>query len=307
MVAKLFAGKFTRAERIRQRRHINLEDAALTEATKVRYYSALKKILPTLENCQHLSALDDDVCEWIHSMWESGEPLLTIGDALSAMHFFQPWTKRQVPHSWKLFSVWRRLEIPCRAPPLTEELVFTMAGFALQRADLEMAAVLTLSFHCLLRTGEALSVRLEDLLLGDQSGICRLHNTKSGRRVSADEAISITDFRVLEILKSLQLVRQSKHLNNIPLWSRSASQFRILFRALTQKIGVDHHNFRPYSLRRGGATALFQATNSMESALVRGHWSSARVAKIYISDGLSHLPRLRMSHFTQSMIAKYAL
>eukprot|EP00438_Fugacium_kawagutii_P035013 Skav208029 [mRNA] locus=scaffold2714:526222:528848:- [translate_table: standard] len=294
-------------ERIRQRRHINLDDAALTEATKRRYYAALRKVLPVLEHTQVVTQLDDNICDWIHYMWESGEPLLTIGDALSALHFFQPWTKRQVPRSWKLFSVWRKLEIPCRAPPLTEELVFSMAGFALARADLEMAAVLTLSFHCLLRTGEALQVTVEDLLLGSDSGICRLQGTKSGQRFAANEAISITDFRVLDILKALQDVRSHQPLQQVPIWSRSAAQFRFLFRSLTYKFGIEAHAFRPYSLRRGGATALFQATNSMEAALLRGRWASAHVAKIYISDGLSHLPKLRMTKFTQSMINKYHL
>lgn len=253
MGPKVFAGRFTRAERIRQRRHINLDDAALSDATKTRYYGALKKILPTLEKCNSLASLDDLVCDWIHTMWESGEPLLTIGDALSALNFFQPWTKRQVPHSWKLFSVWRRLEIPCRAPPLTEELVFSLAAFALARADLEMSAVLVLAFHCLLRTGEAMTVCLEDLILGDTSGICRLQGTKSGRRNAANEAITITDFRVLEILRTLKEVRDAKRLSHIPIWSRSPARFRILFRALMLKFDLQGHQFRPYSLRRGSS------------------------------------------------------
>ena len=40
-------------------------------------------------------------------------------------------------------------------------------------------------------------------------------------------------------------------------------------------------------MRRGGATAYFRKTRSMEATLDRGRWSSARVARIYVNDGLA--------------------
>ena len=66
-------------------------------------------------------------------------------------------------------------------------------------------------------------------------------------------------------------------------------------------------NFRPYSLRRGGATALFQQTGSMEMALLKGRWSSTKVAKIYLSDGLSYLPGLTFSSEARQKLKKWSL
>jgi hypothetical protein len=77
-MGRLVAGKFSRAERARQRLTINLADAALTPATQQRYYLALRKVLPFVEQCQCEEELDPQVCKWVRLMWRQGEPLLTI-------------------------------------------------------------------------------------------------------------------------------------------------------------------------------------------------------------------------------------
>ena len=306
LMVRLLAGRFSRAERARRRRKINLEDASLTDKTRTRYYNALRKVLPTVEDATSPESLDCRLCQWIHTMWYEGEPLLTIGDALSALHFFQPWTRRQVPHSWKLFSTWRKLEIPSRAPPLTWQLVCSLAAFELAHNNLEMSCILLVGFHCLLRTGECLSLTPADLMLGSTSGLCTLKNTKSGVRHNASEAISIQNTIVLEVLRTLLDIRRIQGTTALPIWSSTGSQFRRRFTWLCNHFGLHEHNFRPYSLRRGGATAVFQSTLSMEAALVRGRWTSSRVARIYISDGLSFLPSLKMSSRTSSLLNKYS-
>lgn len=307
MVPSLLAGRISRAERIRQRCKVDLEDAALTEKTRVRYYNALRKLLPTVERCPATEQLDEYVCEWIHKSWKKGEPLLTIGDALSALHFFQPTTRRLIPHSWKLFKVWRKIEVPARAPPLTWALVTSMTAYCLDTDKLELACVLMLAFHCLLRTGEALAVTADDLMLGPTSGICRLQGTKSGKRNAANEVISVTSLAVLDILRALQDIRTTLNIRTAPLWSQSPAAFRQAFKKLLCRFGLEAQGFRPYSLRRGGATDLFQRTGSMELSLLRGRWESSRVARIYIADGLSYLPSLRLSAHTRNMLHRYAL
>ena len=305
MVTYVLAGKPSRAERQKKRKNIVLEDAALSDKTRTRYYAALRKLMPHIEAVTSEAALDPAVCDWIHLMWKSGEPLLTIGDALSAFHFYEPWSKRKIPHSWKLFAVWRRIELPSRAPPLTLELVRSMSAYELHKGHLEMATILVLSFHCLLRTGEALKLRAVDFTLNSSQGICSLKETKSGRRNSANEAISITDFVVLELLSTLCSVKKDLGLEMQPLWSGSGSAFRTRFRNLCTSFGLQRHNFRPYSLRRGGATHTFQMSHSMELALMRGRWESSKVAKVYIMDALSYLPSIQRTPRTSKMLLKF--
>lgn len=85
MVIHIFAGRFSRAEKRRLRRNVQLDDAALTDKTKTRCYLALRKLLPYFEKSRSPGDLDNQVCKWIRRMWGCGEPLLTIGDGLSAL------------------------------------------------------------------------------------------------------------------------------------------------------------------------------------------------------------------------------
>ena len=302
---RLLAGRLSRAEKVKQRSKIDLEDSALTEKTKARYYYALHKMEPWLERVEDLITLDELCCDWVIRMWKRGEPLLVVGDGLSALHFFQPFTKRNIPHAWKLFATWRKLEVPARAPPLTQQLVRSMSSFELDLGNIQMATLLVLGFHALLRTGEILSLRTVDVLLGPEAAIIRLRSTKTSQRFAAHDAISITDKIVLELLSHLCQVRREQRCEQLPLWNGTAQAFRVRFGQLCEIYGLQHHGFRPYSLRRGGATALFQNSGSMETTLARGRWESSRVAKIYINDALSYLPSLQPSKVTLAKLDKH--
>ena len=304
MVVILFAGRFSRAEKRRQRRHIYLEDAGLTEKTKVRYYHALRTLTPYFEKARSLDQVDHFVCVWIKKMWRSGEPLLTIGDGLCALQYFEPTTRRQLHHAWKLFTVWRRIEVPSRAPPLTRQLMRGMAAYEMEHGRLEMTVMLLLGFTCLLRTGELLNLTIHDFSLGKDSGVCALKQTKSGRRDNVNEVVAFDDMITLESVRELIKFRQISS-TGIKLWSGTPAFFRQQFRLLCDTFDLSAHEFRPYSLRRGGATHLFQSTNSMEAALTKGRWQSSRVARIYISDGLSYLPNIKMSSKTAALLSRY--
>ena len=305
--AKLLAGRFSRAEKVRRRKRINLDDAALADATRTRYFAALRKLLKFVHNPDGFAHLDDLICDWIRKMWKEGEPLLTIGDGLSALHYYEPVTRRQIPHAWKLFSVWRRVEIPSRAPPLTWVLVKAFAAYFLEQGLLELATVFMVAFHCLLRTGEFLQLMTDDIILGKQHAIISLRGAKSGRRNAANEMVSITDPLVLMLVTDLIEFKRKQNLGNTYLYSWSAAQFRKAFKQVCTRFGLQSHAFRPYSLRRGGATDFFQRTQSMEATLIRGRWESSKVARVYITDGLSYLPSIKLSPHTAQMMNKYKI
>eukprot|EP00438_Fugacium_kawagutii_P013112 Skav213413 [mRNA] locus=scaffold797:806923:807864:- [translate_table: standard] len=307
MGVKIIAGRASRAERIYRRRTIVLDDAALSPKTQTRYYLALRKLMPYFEKMEFQHELDDLMCAWVRRMWRTGEPLLTVGDGLSALHFFQPWTKRLLPHAWKLFGVWRKVELPARAPPLTQRICRSMAAYCLSVNDVEMAACLLLGFHCLLRTGEIFQLTFSDFRLGEHNGIVSLKVTKTGQRHGVHEALAITDMPTLECVRTLRSLRRQQGLSSLPLWSGSGAKFRQRFAQLVAIFDLQSHQFRPYSLRRGGATHMFQESKSMEAALLRGRWNSSRVAKLYISDALSYLPSLNMSTTTRHFLSTFYL
>ena len=179
-----------------------------------------------------------------------------------------------------------------------------MASFEMEAGRLDMTVMLLVGFTCLLRTGELLQLKTTDFRMGESSGVCSLKNTKSGRRDNANEVVSFDDIPTVEAVKQLLLLRRQT--NTGPwLWVHSAGYFRQQFKFLCDHFDLSHHQFRPYSLRRGGATHVFQQSGSMEVALLKGRWQSGRVARIYICDGLSYLPSLIMSKRTKQLLNQF--
>ena len=112
-------GHASQADRRRARRHIVLEDVGITSATLQRYYFAVSRLAPVLDGVSTELELDEHIADWIQQEFEDGCPLHLVADALSGLHHFEPYTKKKLTKSWRLYSIWRCYEVPCRAPPLT--------------------------------------------------------------------------------------------------------------------------------------------------------------------------------------------
>ena len=78
------------------------------------------------------------------------------------------------------------------------------------------------------------------------------------------------------------------------IFPASESEFYRLFHEALETLGLSDFGFRPYSLRRGGATAYYRRCRDMQATIDRGRWSSARVARIYINDGLAKEVELKL-------------
>lgn len=288
----VLAGR-TPAQRRASRRGISLRDFSITAKTKQRYLSAVSHILPYLENLQGTPDYDSILSEWIEAQWARGEPLTIIADCLSGLQFFWPELKGSLRHSWRMFKNWRRVEAPARAPPITPMVVAALVVAAVERNQLAFAVMLAVGFHGLLRTGELLALQWQDVEFNQQCGIITLQSSKSGLRTGTEEAIAVRDSLTLQLLHTLFSTR-----NWVPgdkLWPYSAQSFRNTFANYLAHFGLKELLFKPYSLRRGGATFLLQCGLPMETILLRGRWRSLNVARLYLEDGLAQLPKLRLS------------
>ena len=301
-----WAGFTSRADRRRARANVVLTDVGITTATLNRYYFAVNRIKHILETVNSEHDLDEMISEWVQSEFEDGTPLYLIADALSGLHHFEPWTRRRLVKSWRLYGIWRKYEVPCRAPPLPQDILLAMSGLALSQGDLILSALLLVGFHCLLRTGEILAIKPTDFLLGEHQGLVTLPSSKSGLRNNSKESVTITDPTTLMVLRTMLEGKADMNMMHTPCWPYSGSSFRSNFAKLTQALQVSSLNFKPYSLRRGGATLEMQSHGLMERVLVRGRWKTSAVARIYIADGLSLLPSLRMTWEAKHLVAKYS-
>lgn len=299
-------GQATRADRRRARRHISEEDVGITAATLQRYHFAVRRLLPALAGVRSEVGLDEAIAAWVQQQFQAGHPLHLVADALSGYHRFEPWSRRKLPKSWRLFGIWRRYEVPFRAPPLTQDLTLGMAGWCLMRGVLTMCALLLLGFHALLRTGELLQVRPVDFILSSSAGLVSLPSSKSGVRNNSKESVPLHDPIVLATVSEMIALKFQLQQQFLPCWHRSGTAFRRLFNQALVALGAEHLVMRPYSLRRGGATYEMQSHGLMEKTLLRGRWKNSNIARLYICDGLSLLPSLRLTWESKMKIARFS-
>ena len=234
-----FAGRRTRDERRAQRKDVVLKDAGITLKTQQRYFIGLQKFLPHLTNIQSALDLDEKVSDWIQLSWEDGESIHIISDGMCGLHHYEPWTKRMLPQSWKLFSVWRKLEGPDRAPPLTRSISILLCSYGIDHNDVVFSALLALGFFALLRTGELLQVKPCDILLSEEHGIVSLFNTKSGQRDNVAEMVMFDDFLALELIRAAMTLRKSQDLFNVPFWTKVCTIIQGYFRSILPSIRSD--------------------------------------------------------------------
>ena len=116
----------------------------------VDYLSALHLALPVTWD-----DMDITLQEYLEFLWSTGATKGQANDTLSGVqHLLR--SRRQVPGAWRLLSVWSRLEVPTRAPPMPSRVAAALAGWALTHGQLSLAACVLAGFHLCLRTGEVL-------------------------------------------------------------------------------------------------------------------------------------------------------
>lgn len=96
-----------------------------------------------------------------------------------------------------------------------------------------------------------------------------LESTKTGKRHAASETVSCDDPFAVIAIEQLLHPRAGQRFMNVPCWLHSPQSFRDKFSFYLKNFDLQGQCFRPYSLRGGGATHLFQVTGSMEMALLK--------------------------------------
>ncbi len=65
-------------------------------------------------------------------------------------------------------------------------------------------------------------------------------------------------------------------------------KFRKIWAKARKAVGLPG-TYTSYSLRRGGATALFQHTGSFAKVAERGRWATERATRVYINQALADI------------------
>ena len=185
---------------------------------------------------------------------------------------------------------------------MTPTLLESMAGCALELKQPNIALALVLGFYGLLRTGEICNLCRQDFAISTSPKVLvvNLGLTKGGARQGAMEAVTIDKVLVVNLAAAWCLDRPPGD----KLLPMGGPHFRNIFNQCVRKIGLVEWGFRPYSLRRGGATEHFRRFNSLSATVVKGRWASEKMTRIYLNDGLATLASFAFPH-CQREIDKY--
>ena len=166
-------------------------------------------------------------------------------------------------------------------------MVLGISGVMISVGHPRSALAVALAFHGLLRTGEILAVRKRDVTFArtGKNAIINLRMTKSGQRLNQHEMVSVDDALLVQWLsKALREL-----LPGDPIVAQTPQAFRKLFYGSIRVLGLTRMEYKPYSLRRGGATHHYRVFGDINGTALRGRWANIKTARIYITDALVKL------------------
>ena len=300
----------TKEERIRIRQKLgSLQSLTVQPATRARYDKALEGFFAYLRRSgQELpkdkASMDGILTDFLEYLWSNGEGRAKASDTLAALQDSQPQLKGSLPASWRLLRAWNANELPSRAPPLPLDILEAMIGYSLFKGSPLFALSLLLGFHGLLRTGEILSITKGQVTVSSQArtAIISLGLTKSGKRQGAAESVTV---HLYDAIRRLADWINSPHTSS--QLCQSSAQWRTQFSHTLNQLGFSSLDFRPYSLRRGGATFYFRQHGSFDRLLIHGRWQTSKTARIYINEGLAILAELspKWTPFARNLRSQY--
>ena len=273
-----------------------LQQLTVQPATKARYDKAVDGFLRFLKT-NHLvlpsqrQALDPLLCEYLEHLWSHGAGRALACDTVAGLQDFDIRLRGHLQGSWRLLKTWSVNEIPNRAPPFPEHVVHAMVGWAFFHHHVTFGVSLLVGYYGMLRTGELLGLRASHIMVegSQRKVVVSLGLTKSGKRHGAAESIVLGFDMVVNFLKQWKGLASS----TTPL-AKSSANWRGLFHQALVALKLETWGFRPYSLRRGGATWWFQRHQNLDQILIQGRWSAPRTAKVYLNEGLAVLAEMKL-------------
>ena len=294
MPKRILEGK-TKEERIDQRQKLGtLKSLTVQPATRKRYDRALQRFFKYLQDenlvlPHQRFQMDGLVSDYVEHLWATGEGRALAADTVAGLQDTQPQLRGYLVGTWRLLKAWNTTEIPNRAPPMPVEVLEAMVGHALFHQRPLFALSLLLGFYGLLRTGEILGLSRKHMAVAsrDTSVLVSLGFTKGGKRQGAAESVKVVVEDVIRRVKQwISSPSMDDCLTDQPhVWQK-------LFSETLDSLGFGALEFRPYSLRRGGATFQFRQEGSFDRLMIQGRWQALRTTRLYINEGMSILAEL---------------
>ena len=298
-------GRKTGRQPSRLVQNLGLKYRGIANKTRQRYEKQISIFFTHLERFRipvpaTFREFDERLADYIDNMFMNGESIGYAGDLISGFSRFTPAARLRIPITRLWFRNWQREVVRVRALPIPARVVKGLAGMAVALKRLDLAALLPLSFLCMLRTGEIISLRPCDITFspfGD-SAIIALHQTKTSGP-NTEETVLHDRRAVAALRKACKDCPRDE-----PIYSRPPRFLGEDLKWLGKMVGFEHKRFTPYSLRRGGATWHFHKFGSLNRTCMAGRWKHERTAKNNIEGAASEWVSWQFSIAGEAMLRR---
>ena len=236
--------------------------------------------------------VSDALVAYGKQMYDAGKSYGRFSETINAVTARRPSLRKQLFSAWDLAFNWVVDEPHEHNAALPLSVLLALASLALLWGWSREAAIILLGWSGILRIGEILNAKRQDLVLpcdaapGVWYALLKIHQPKTRGRAARHQSARIDSSDVVQLLAAVY----GKLPPSAKLWHLSPSTLRKRFSALQVALGLDKTEGRvglPYSLaslRPGGATHWLQATEDAEFVRRKGRWISSRVLEIYLQE-----------------------
>lgn len=249
--------------------------------------------------------LDDLFADYLHLLHSRGAGKAAAVDAFYGLNMLMPGAKRDMPVSRDCLRRFVKSRPSVSYPPLSWGVTCVIAVWLAKHYSFRHAIAMLLAFDCLLRSGELLALRREDVVAGGDARVghgfdgmfIRLGQTKTG----PDQSVDVLDENVQCLLRLLVAATRPRE----RLFPFTGAQLLAALRKACRALGLDGATV-VHSARHGGATALWLRKWTLESIMFRGRWKSADSARRYIQAGRARLASRSLPDLVARMAAAFS-
>ena len=289
-------GQKGKTERRERRASVGpLSSNRVTRHTRARCFDAADRFLTWVIACglglgPTWDELEWQLSEYVECLWQEGEPEGLAADTLSGSgHFIRRAVGMLALGSSCLYgadSRYRTEHLLCqRTWPWLSRVGVCSRGDSIS----PLWSTVVFICRCVLRRcSRFLATFSPSAVILKVVSACRRRKLRSSVGL-AKSTVSMIPWSGVSSWKRSRPLRTAKYSSS--RGPRSGSFFATGVAAL----GLTSRSYRPYSIRRGGATHDFLVHHDLQRSLLRGRWSSLRTANINITDGAALIQELKLT------------
>ena len=244
-----------------------------------------------------LAVASEVLTAYLQHMYNEGRPYSHATFTLAAIQYFHRRMWGQLRGAWAAVRTWKMAEPGELRSPIPVLVVWALMTLALSQHGVQLAALLAVTFHALLRPGEACRLTRQDIMLpGDrgwhvQVGMVVIRSPKTARVGGKVQHVILHDPMVLLMCQWAWLGWPTSE----KLWSWNLVELSRWFRTSLVQLGLPATRFTPAGLRAGGATYAYLSGSSVEQLMWRGRWETLTSLKHYVQESAATLAIAQLS------------